>query len=89
MCLGAFDFGFRTKHRAVGEFHSDGRRSQHAGIAVRDGIQDLLAHFNRNGDVFVGRLQGVVLLGEGAHGKHEERREKEFFHDGEVLCRQK
>ena len=43
---------------------------------MRDGIGELLARFNGHGDVFVGRLQGVLLLGEGAHGKQQEREEK-------------
>ena len=49
---------------------------------MRDGISDLFAHLNCDGDVLVGRLQCVLLLGEGAHGKHEERGEKEgcFIH---------
>jgi hypothetical protein len=56
---------------------------------MHDGIGELLTRFNGDGDVLVGRLQSVLLLCKGAHCKHKERREKEFFHDGKVLCRQK
>ena len=48
---------------------------------MRDGVGQLFACLNGDGDVLVGRLQDVLLLGESAHGKHEERREKiMFFH---------
>ncbi len=52
---------------------------------MRDGVCQLLARLNGDGDVLVGRLQDVLLLGESAHGKHEERREEEFFHDDIVF----
>ena len=56
---------------------------------MRDGISELFAQLNGDGDVLVGRLQSVLLLGKGAHAKHKERREKEFFHAVIVLCWQK
>jgi hypothetical protein len=54
-----------------------------------DGIGKLFTRLNDDGDVLVGRLKGVLLLCKGAHAKQKERREEEFFHDGEILCRQK
>ena len=56
---------------------------------MHDGISQLFTCFNGDGDVLVGRLQGVLLLGKGAHGEHKERREDKFFHNDVDLCRQK
>lgn len=53
---------------------------------MRDGVCELFTRLNNDGDVLVWRLQSVLLLGEGAHAKRKERREKEvLLHKGSFL----